>query len=56
MKENKIIIIGLLAVMAERVIYFARIYFVLPDYLNLLKWALSGVTIVCIILYYKFFR
>lgn len=54
MKENNIIIIGLLAVMAERIIYFARIYFVLPEYFSVLKWILLGIVVVCIILYYKF--
>ena len=53
MKENKIIIIGVLAVMAERVTYFARIYFVFPEYLNVLKWILLGIMIVCIILYHN---
>lgn len=38
---------------AERVIYFARIYFVLPEYLSVLKWILLGIVAVCILLYYK---
>lgn len=49
MKENNIIIIGLLAVMAERIIYFARIYFVLPEYFSVLKWILLGIVVVCVV-------
>lgn len=48
MKENKVIITGLLAVIGERIIYFA-----LPTYLNFLKWILLEIVVVCIILYFK---
>lgn len=34
MKSNKIVTIGLVAVLAERLIYFAQQHYVLPEWLN----------------------
>lgn len=53
MKSNKILIIGLSAVLAERLIYFAQQHYVLSEWLNPLKWVLLSLTFVCIVLYFK---
>lgn len=53
MKSNKIVTIGLVAVLAERLIYFAQQHYVLPEWLNPVKWVLLALTFVCIVLYFK---
>lgn len=54
MKKNKIITIGLLAVLTERLICFAQLHFILPDWFEPLKWILLVATFICIILYFKY--
>ena len=55
MKKNKIITIGLLAVLTERLICFAQLHFILPDWFEPLKWILLAVCVCLDVLYARNF-